>query len=91
MTKIISVTDMARSISDVIGQVYYQHTSFDIKKGANIVAKLTPVRKRTTAEVKDLNNLFSKAPHLNDEDNSFENDIQDLKLLKDNGGSGKWD
>ena len=36
MPKLITVTDMIRSFSDIVGRVYYNGETFDIKKGANI-------------------------------------------------------
>ncbi len=92
MTKIITVTDMVRSLSDIIGQVYYKHETFQIKKGANIVATLTPARNKGTIAIKDLNDFFHRSPHLTEGDiSSFQNDVDDLRGLQDNGGLNKWD
>lgn len=92
MTKVITVTEMARSLSDIIGQVYYKHNSFNIKKGLNIVATLSPARNKPTIEAKNLNDFFKNAPHLEESDSEeFQNDISQLRLLRDNEGFNKWD
>ncbi len=92
MPKTITVTETIRSFSDIVGQVYYKGESFNIRKGANIVAKLVPAKSRPTIAVKDLNGFFMQAPHLEEgDDEGFINDIQGLKALKDNGGYDKWD
>jgi antitoxin (DNA-binding transcriptional repressor) of toxin-antitoxin stability system len=92
MTKLITVTEIMRSFSDVVGRVYYKGESFDIKKGANIVARLSPAKKRSTIAIKDLNNFFQNAPHLGKSDiEDFENTINEVKSKKENGVFNKWD
>lgn len=92
MPKLITITEMIRSFSDIIGRVHYKRETFDIKKGANIVARLSPAKASPTIAVSDLNGFFLNAPHLADGDSlEFKKDISDLKLLQDNGGLHKWD
>lgn len=92
MLKIITVTEMMRSFSDIVGRVHYKGESFNIKKGTNIVARLSPVKASSTIAISDLNDFFLNAPHMSEKDNlEFTKDISDLKLLKDNGGFHQWD
>lgn len=92
MPKLITATDMIRSFSDIVGRVYYKGESFDIKKGANIVARLSPVKKKSTLAIKDLNNFFKNIPHLDKTDvEDFETTINEVKSLNDNSGFSKWD
>jgi antitoxin (DNA-binding transcriptional repressor) of toxin-antitoxin stability system len=92
MPKVITVTDMMRTFSDVIGKVYYQGESFDIKKGANIVARLSPPKVRPTITGKDLRKFLSSMPHLdNDDIDDFETCIRDIRSQKDTKSFSKWD
>lgn len=91
---IVTVTDMVRSLSDIMGRVHYKHETFNIKKGANIIATLVPAQNKATIAIKDLNNFFSRSPRLETTDiENFQNDIGDLRNLRDNNGGGysKWD
>ncbi len=87
MAHIITVTEMARSFSDIIARVDYKGEVFEIKKGVNVVAKLTPVQKKSTISVKNLNDLFLNAPHLDEGDvTQFTKDIEKIRSLKDEVG-----
>jgi antitoxin (DNA-binding transcriptional repressor) of toxin-antitoxin stability system len=53
MAQVITVTEMARSFSDIIARVYHKGEEFDIKKGANIVAHISapkPANQRVVAQ-----------------------------------------
>lgn len=92
MPKVITVTDLMRTFSDVIGKVYYQGDSFDITKGANVVARLSPPRARPTITAKDLGQFLSSLPHLdNDDIDDFETCIRDIRSQKDTRSFGRWD
>lgn len=51
MPKVITVTDMVRSFSDIIGRVHYQGESFDIKKGTKYSGKASTNTKQADAYV----------------------------------------
>ena len=88
----ITVTDMVRSLSDIIGRVHYKHETFSIKKGTSIVATLLPAKNKATIAMKDLNDFFAHSPHLEMEDiDNFRREVSDLRKLRDNGGLNKWD
>ncbi len=92
MAKLITVTDLVRSFSDIVGRVYYQRETFDIKKGANIVARLSPAKATYTVSIKDLNDFFYNTPHLNQSDiKEFDKTISRIKSLKNTAGEDKWD
>lgn len=92
MPKLITATDMIRSFSDIVSRVYYKGETFDIKKGNNIVARLSPAKSRATIEISDLNSFFKTAPHLEVEDREdFEVALKEARLLQDNGGEDKWE
>lgn len=92
MSRIITITDCIRSFSDIIGRVHYKGEVFDIKKGSNIVARLSPAKSRPTLVIKDLNNFFANGPHLEEEDREeFVKCLDELRSLKDIGGFNKWE
>lgn len=92
MPKLITVTDIVRSFSDIVGRVYYKGESYDIKKGNNIVARLSPVKARTSIDVANLNSFFKDGPHLSKEDTEeFDNILKESRNLKDDGGAAKWE
>jgi len=58
----ITATEAIRSFSDIINKVYYQHQTFDIKKGKSIVARIVPYNYSSKIEVKDLVSFFATSP-----------------------------
>jgi len=92
MPKLITATDMMRSFSDIVGRVYYKGETFDIKKGGNIVARLSPAKSKATIEIGELNSFFKSSPHLESEDiEDFASALKETRSLKDNGGADKWE
>ena len=92
MPKLITVTEMIRSFSDIVGRVYYQGEIFDIKKGANIVARLSPTRSRSTISVSELNKFFKSAPDLSYEDREdFKEALTLARAIKDDSEVGRWE
>lgn len=91
MKKLVTVTDMMRSFSEIIGRVYYKQESYYIKRGHNIVARLLPVQKNSSIQVKDLNHLFKSSISLiSEEDRSdFEYVMKKSRTLSARGD--KWD
>ena len=92
MAQQITVTEMMRSFSDIVSQVYYQDKSFDIKKGANIVARLVPSRQKRGIAIKDLEKLLANGPHLDKDDiDDFEEAMNEARALKPYcGDDDKW-
>lgn len=42
MAQIIRAIEVVRSFSDIMNRVYYKGESFDVQKGNNVVARITP-------------------------------------------------
>lgn len=92
MTKLITVTDMLRSFSEIIGCVYYKGETYDIKKGNNIVARLSPAKFKATTKITELNNLFKTMPEYRTEDSEdFRNILKEIRSVKDKDGIDKWE
>jgi hypothetical protein len=88
---IITATEVIRSFSDIINKVYYQHQTFDVKKGKSIVARIVPYNYSSRIEVKDLASFFATSPKLEEGDADFlTNEINDLRL-KAEAREIKWD
>jgi len=78
---IITATEAIRSFSDIINKVYYQHQTFDIKKGKSIVARIVPYNYSSKIEVKDLVSFFATSPKLEEGDaDIFTNEINELRF-----------
>jgi hypothetical protein len=69
---------------------YRCNKSFLIKKGSSIVAKITPEENYLSTSISSLNYFFAQAPKLEDDIDSFKQDIFYLKNNLENEGS-KWD
>jgi hypothetical protein len=52
INNIITATEAIRSFSDIMNKVYYQHQSFDVKKGKVIVARIIPYNHSSKIEIK---------------------------------------
>lgn len=76
----ISVTEVVRSFSDIIGRVFYKGESFEIKKGNQIVARIIPTQAQSSLKIDDLDDFFIRECHLGiDEAISFANDLKEFK------------
>lgn len=71
MTWLITVTELVRTFGDIIGRVYYKGEEFDIKKGAHMVAHLSPAKCKSGLSMEDLEKVFEISPTLSLEDKDF--------------------
>lgn len=80
-TQVITATEASRSLSDVLNKVHYQHQSFDIRRGKEIIAKIIPATPaKQFFKIGDLNKLFKRIPALEKGDSEeFEKSIQELR------------
>jgi antitoxin (DNA-binding transcriptional repressor) of toxin-antitoxin stability system len=62
--KTITATEAARSFSDVLNQVRYQGTEFDIVRGKDVVARLVPAGPPGGVALDRLNELVRALPRL---------------------------
>jgi antitoxin (DNA-binding transcriptional repressor) of toxin-antitoxin stability system len=63
-TKTITATEIARSFSDVLNQVRYQGTEFDIVRGKDVVARLVPAGPPGGVALDRLDELVRALPRL---------------------------
>lgn len=88
-THSVTATQAIRTFSDLLNQVRYQGKSFEIKRGREIIAKITPVSSVTGIRISELNYLFHQLPSLD------HNDVEDFdKVLKEirsvSGETDQW-
>ena len=87
----ITATEAIRSFSDIINKVYYQHQTFDVKKGKSIVARIIPYNYSSKIEVKDLESFFARSPKLEEGDaDILINEVNELRL-KAEAREIKWE
>ncbi len=88
--KRISVTEMAKTLSDVISRVHYKGDTFEISKGKKVVARLVPISNQTIT-IGDLGNLLSSYGSRMDKEDiqDFEKAFNYSRELKT--GECKWD
>lgn len=85
----ISATEVARSFSDILNKVRYQGACFDIKRGNEIVATLSPSSEKPSIKVEELNALLNNiAVFSTEEQEAF---LSDIETAKSGKGENKWD
>lgn len=76
----LTATALARNFSDYLNQVCYQGASFEIQRGAEIVARLTPPAPVGGYPLERLASLLADLPALSeDEAAEFLRDIDDAE------------
>ena len=81
INNIITATEAIRSFSDIMNKVYYQHQSFDVKKGKVIVARIIPYNHSSKIEIKNLEKFFTNSPKLEEGDaEAFINEVSKSRL-----------
>ncbi|MCC8368568.1 antitoxin [Rickettsia endosymbiont of Polydrusus tereticollis] len=80
MAQIIRATEVVRSFSDIMNRVYYKGESFDIQKGHNIVARISPIENKPPVPTGTLKEFLKNAPKLDPDDaEQFIKDIDDIR------------
>jgi hypothetical protein len=89
---IITATEATRSFSDLLNQVCYQGKTFDIKRGREIIAKITPAFPTSKGiTVTSLNDFFDNLPSLDHEDAShFQKTLAEVRA-KSKKEKNPWD
>ena len=64
MAHLITVTEVVRAFGDIIGRVYYKGEEFDIKKGSQIVVRLSSAKYKSGISMDDLEKIFKTWPSL---------------------------
>ena len=91
MRHLVTVTQIVRNFGDIIGRVYYKGEEFDIKKGANIVAHLSPPKQQIGLSIMELEKLFTRSAFLSSEElDVFEKDLHFMRETKEEL-TDKWD
>ncbi len=87
----IKATEAARNFSEVLNQVKYRGARFDVVRGKDVVARITPAALASKLQVADLNKLFAGLPRLGRDDcAAFASDIKlARKRLRTPGG--EWE
>lgn len=75
----ITVTEMARNLSDVLSRVAYHGARFELARGRKVIARLLPAEATSAVRVGDLAEVFAKAPALGDEAAAFERDLAGVR------------
>lgn len=74
----ITATAFSRNFSDLLNQVRYQGMSFEIKRGADVVARITPPGATAGFPIAELDSLLAGLPALAaDEADAFLADVRD--------------
>ncbi|WP_341792101.1 antitoxin [Rickettsia endosymbiont of Gonocerus acuteangulatus] len=90
MAQIVKATEAVRSFSDIINRVYYKGESFDIQKGNNIVARITPAHPIDKPK-KTLKEFFEHAPTLDADDaEQFKKVVYKARQKYDFKRDDKW-
>jgi hypothetical protein len=73
----VTATAFARKFSDYLNQVRYQGMSFDVKRGSDVIACVTPPTRPSGFPMADIDRLLGSLPGMNaDEAAAFAHDIR---------------
>ncbi len=87
---IITATKATRTFSNLLNQVCYQGKTFDIKRGKEIIATLTPATPTNSTKIKSLNAIFKNLPALDEKDFAdFNKILKESRKLKQD--ENPWD
>lgn len=64
----LTATTLARNLSEYLNQVRYRGASFDIQRGADVIARLGPVGPAAGYPVGHLGELIAALPRLDEDD-----------------------
>lgn len=90
MSKTITMTEMSRSLADLMNRVAYRGESFRVLKGKKVMAEINPPK--MAAKISDLAKFFADGPHLHPDDvDQFAKDIEDARLSVPNEDYDPWE
>ena len=91
ISKSINATEAARNFSDVLNQVKYQGTTFDVVRGRDVVAKIVSADPVSGLKASELGLWFATLPRLDKDDMAvFEQDISESLASLAHKGQ-EWD
>ena len=77
-TRTITATALARNFSDLLNQVRYQGLTLDVRRGNDLIARVTPPANVAGFPIDQIDVLLGEAPALSDaESRDFLRDIHD--------------
>jgi antitoxin (DNA-binding transcriptional repressor) of toxin-antitoxin stability system len=85
MTSRVSVTELLRNFSDILGRVRFRGERFIILRGGKPVAELGPTVEAPLVRLRDLSGILSSLPHLDPEE--VEQLAADLRSLREAAGA----
>lgn len=89
---VLTVTEAARSFSDVVNRAYYRGERFLLTKGGRTVAEVAPVRERPPVTASALRRALESLPHLGcEEADAFAADLDEARRVVGPPGAGPWE
>ncbi len=67
-THLVTATEAARSFSEILNRVKYQGLSFDVRKGAVVMARIIPAGPERQMKLSELAHFLEHLPGLNPEE-----------------------
>lgn len=87
----VTATDLARNFSDFLNQVRYQGVILDVRRGSDIVARVTPAQGGAGFPTADLDALLASLPTLTEaEADDFLADVRTGRVVLSNSGDA-WE
>lgn len=91
MTK-VSATEAARQFSEIINRVKYLGQSFEVVRGNEIVARITPADPVSGMQLGQLKEFIELLPSMSLEESlSFEDDLKRIRKEMDTPEDSQWD
>ncbi|RWX51612.1 hypothetical protein VU01_11086 [Candidatus Electrothrix marina] len=75
----LTVTQAVRQFSDLMNRVFYQGSIVELERGNRVIARIYPVAPESPLKVKDLNVFFHELPSLNEDSESFAQDLAEIR------------
>ena len=75
----MSVTQAVRQFSDLLNRVFYQGATVELERGNKVIARISPVGRKSSLKVKDLNRLFAKLPSLGEDAEALAKDLTEIR------------
>ena len=77
---VIKATEVARNLSDILNRVRYRGMSFDIQRGKEIIARITPAIPESPIDASQLIEAIASLPKLSEHElQQFEKDLKKLR------------
>ncbi len=75
----INVTKAVRQFSDLLNRVHYNGVSVELERGNKAIARITPIKNKSSLKVKDLNKFFAALPSLKEDVENFDKDLKEIR------------